>query len=111
MRATSTMRRVSRGVGRQVSAPPKLLVVHRFTQKGVTNAPDIQLDARTQIVMHMDGFGAPWLKRDSYYAYVKKEPVQFAGWKQFTKPRNDSPPTSKPELLRLWPAPLYIQYQ
>ncbi|MFP5354131.1 MAG: hypothetical protein ACLGIK_03110 [Gemmatimonadota bacterium] len=91
--------------------PPKLLVVHRFTQRGVTNYKDIRLDPRVQVVMHMDGFGAPWLKRDSYYAYVKKEPVQFAGWKQFTKLRNDSPPTSKQEILRLWPAPLYIQYQ
>jgi hypothetical protein len=80
-------------------------------RRGVTNARDIRLDPKVQVVMHMDGFGAPWLKRDSYYSYVKKEPVQFAGWKQFTKPRNDSPPTSKPELLRLWPAPLYIQYQ
>jgi hypothetical protein len=91
--------------------PPKLLVVHRFTQRGVTNASKIALDPRVQFVMHMDGFGPPWLKRDSYWAYVKKEPVQFAGWKQFTKPRNDSPPTSKHEILRLWPAPLYIQYQ
>lgn len=91
--------------------PPKLLVVHRFTQKGVTNARDIRLDPKVQVVMHMDGFGAPWLKRDSFYSYVKKEPVQFAGWKQFTKPRNDSPATSKREILRLWPAPLYIQYQ
>ena len=91
--------------------PPKILVVHRFTQRGVTNVRDIKLDPRVQFVMHMDGFGAPWLKRDSYYSYVKKEPVQFAGWKQFTKPRNDSPPTGKREILRLWPVPLYIQYQ
>ena len=91
--------------------PPKVLVVHRFTQRGVTNASGIRLDPKVQVVMHMDGFGAPWLKRDSFYAYVKKEPVQFAGWKQFTKLRNDSPPTSKREILRLWPVPLYIQYQ
>jgi len=91
--------------------PPKILVVHRFTQRGVTNVPKIELDPRVQFVMHMDGFGAPWLKRDSYYAYVKKEPVQFAGWKQFSKPRNDSPATSKRELLKLWPVPVYIQYQ
>ncbi len=91
--------------------PPKVLVVHRFTQRGVTNASSIRLDPKVQVVMHMDGFGAPWLKRDSFYAYVKKEPVQFAGWKQFTKLRNDSPPTSKREILRLWPVPLYIQYQ
>ena len=91
--------------------PPKVLVVHRFTRKGVTNAPAIKLDPRVQFVMHMDGFGAPWLKRDSYYSYIKKEPVQFAGWKQFSKSRNDNPPTSRESILRLWPVPLYIQLQ
>ncbi len=91
--------------------PPKLLIVHRFTRTGVTNVSEIKLDPKVQIVMHMDGFGAPWLKRDSFYSYVKKEPVEFAGWKQFTKTRNDNPPTSKEAILRLWPAPLYIQYQ
>lgn len=91
--------------------PPKILVVHRFTRKGVTNADRIRLDPRVQVVMHMDGFGAPWLKRDSYYSYVKKEPVQFAGWKQFTKAKNDNPPTSRESILRLWPVPVYIQLQ
>ncbi|MGV3707362.1 MAG: hypothetical protein ACO1Q7_00875 [Gemmatimonas sp.] len=91
--------------------PPKVLVVHRFTRKGVTNADNIKLDSRVQVVMHMDGFGAPWLKRDSFYSYIKKEPVQFAGWKQFTKPKNDKPSTPRSEILRLWPVPLYIQVQ
>jgi len=91
--------------------PPKVLVIHRFTRKGVTNASNIALDSRVQVVMDMDGFGAPWLKRDSFYSYVKKEPVQFAGWKQFSKLRNDNPATSRAEILRLWPAPLYIQVQ
>ena len=91
--------------------PPKVLVVHRFTKKGVTNTPDIKLDPKVQIVMHMDGFGAPWLKRDSYYSYIKKEPVQFAGWKQFTKPKNDSPRTPREQILKLWPVPLYVQVQ
>ena len=91
--------------------PPKVLVVHRFTRKGVTNADKIALDPKVQIVMHMDGFGAPWLKRDSFYSYIKKEPVQFAGWKQFTKTRNDNPATSREAILRLWPQPLYIQLQ
>jgi len=91
--------------------PPKVLVVHRFTKNGVTNADKIKLDPKVQIVMHMDGFGAPWLKRDSFYSYIKKEPVQFAGWKQFTKPKNDKPATSRESILRLWPVPLYIQLQ
>jgi hypothetical protein len=99
------------GLVDQYKLPPKILVVHRFTKRGVTNTPAITLDPRVQVVMHMDGFGAPWLKRDSYYSYIKKEPVQFAGWKQFTKPKNDSPSTSREEILRLWPQPIYIQIQ
>jgi hypothetical protein len=91
--------------------PPKILVVHRFTKPGVTNYRNIKLDPRVQIVMHMDGFGEPWLKRDSFYNYVKKEPVQFVGWKQFTKRKNDNPPTPREEILRLYPVPLYIQLQ
>ncbi len=91
--------------------PPKMLVIHRFTKKGVTNADKITLDPKVQIVMHMDGFGAPWLKRDSFYSYIKKEPVQFAGWKQFTKAKNDKPTTPREQILRLWPQPLYIQIQ
>jgi hypothetical protein len=91
--------------------PPKVLVVHRFTRKGVTNYKNIKLDPRTQIVVDMDGFGAPWLKRDSFYSYVKQEPVQFAGWKQFTKPRNDNPSTTRESILKLWPVPMYIQLQ
>jgi len=99
------------GVVDKYKLPPKILVVHRFTPKGLSNYRNVKLDPRVQVVVHMDGFGAPWLKRDSYFSYVKKEPVQFAGWKQFTKPRNDNPSTSREAILRLWPAPLYIQLQ
>ncbi len=91
--------------------PPKILVVHRFTPGGVTNAKKIVLDPRVQFVMHMDGFGPPWMKRDTYWRDVKREPVQFAGWKQFTKARNDRPPTPRGDILRLHPVPLYIQIQ
>jgi hypothetical protein len=91
--------------------PPKILVVHRFTPKGVTNYKNIKLDPRVQFVMHMDGFGAPWLKRDTYWRDIKAQPVQFTGWKQFSKLKNDNPPTTREAILRLWPAPLYIQVQ
>ena len=91
--------------------PPKILVVHRFTKNGVTNADKIVLRPEVQVVMHMDGFGAPSLKRNSFRQFVKAEPVQFAGWKQFYKAKNDSPRTTIAEILRLNPKVLYIQYQ
>jgi hypothetical protein len=91
--------------------PPKILVVHRFTKAGVTNYRNIKLDPRVQIVMDMDGFGPPSLKKGTFHNYIKSEPVQFVGWKQFFKPRNDNPRTTIAEIMRLWPRPLYIQYQ
>lgn len=91
--------------------PPKVLVIHRFTKKGLTNYKDIKLDARVQVVIHMDGFGPPILKRSTFRAWIKAEPVQFVGWKQFFKPRNDNPRTTIAEILKLWPRPFYIQYQ
>ena len=95
----------------QFKLPPKVLVVHRFTQRGVTNSHQIKLDPRVQIVMDMDGFGPPWLKRNTFRKWIKAEPVQFVGWKQFYKPRNDNPRTTIPEIMKLHPRPLYIQYQ
>lgn len=93
----------------QFGLPPKVLVVHRFTRAGVTDSRHIKLDPRVQIVVQMDGFGPPSVKKQTYRAYVKAEPVQFTGWKQFYK--NDRPRTSISEILRLNPRPLYIQYQ
>ena len=95
----------------RLGLPPKVLVVHRFTQKGVTRSRDITLDPRVQIVMDMDGFGPPHLKKNTFRKWIKAEPVQFVGWKQFYKPRNDFPRTTIAEILRLHPRPLYIQYQ
>lgn len=93
--------------------PPKILVIHRFTRPMVTNTQAIELDARVQIVMDMDGWGTPARKRDSYRAYVQRYPVEFTGFKLFY--RNDTKGGSRMmtplEVLSLWPKPLYIQYQ
>ncbi len=93
--------------------PPKILVIHRFTRPMLTNASKIKLDPRVQVVIDMDGWGPPSLKRDSYAAYVYAEPVQFTGFKLFYK--NDIRKGSKmmtiADVLRLTPRPLYIQYQ
>ena len=65
--------------------PPKVLVMHRFTRPMLTNANKIKLDPRVQVVIHMDGWGPPSMKKDSYDAYVYAEPVQYTGFKLFYK--------------------------
>jgi hypothetical protein len=98
---------------KKYNLPPKVLVVHRFTRNGVTNAKSIQLRPEVQIVMNMDGWGAPWLKRDSYKDYVVAEPVQYTGFKLFyhNDTKKGDPLLTPKEVLRLNPKPLYIQYQ
>ena len=98
---------------KKYNLPPKVFVVHRFTRNGVTNARNIQLHPEVQMVMNMDGWGAPWLKRDSYKDYVVAEPVQYTGFKLFyhNDTKKGDPLLTPKEVLRLNPKPLYIQYQ
>lgn len=92
--------------------PPKVFTVHRFTRKMITNAKDIKLDPRVQIVMHMDGFGSAMLKKDTYRRYIIAEPVQYTGFKLFYVNDNEQGGIMTPEqVLQLNPKPLYIQYQ
>jgi hypothetical protein len=93
--------------------PPKVLVVHRFTRLMVPDAEAIRPTRNVQVVMHMDGWGPPWLKFDSYNHYIVQHPVDFTGFKLFyhndTK-KGDALLTPR-ELLRLSPKLSYIQYQ
>lgn len=94
--------------------PPKLLVIHRFTKRMVTNSSKIKITPEVQVVMDMDGWGPKSLKADSYRAYIAAEPVQFTGVKLFYK--NDLKGKSSglftPEqLLKFKPTPMFILYQ
>jgi hypothetical protein len=98
---------------KKYSLPPKVLIVHRFTRNMVTNAKQIKFHPEVQVVMNMDGWGAPWLKRDTYRDYIVREPVQFAGFKLFyhNDTKKGDPLLTPQEVLRLNPNPFYIQYQ
>jgi hypothetical protein len=96
----------------QYQLPPKMLVVHRFTDKMLTNAAKITAnDPRVQVVIDMDGFGSPSLKKGTWQRVIIREPVQYTGFKLFLNPKNDHPMMSPTDVIKLEPAPLYIQYQ
>lgn len=100
---------------RENRLPPKILVVHRFTKAMVTNYKQIEKRAEVQIVMNMDGFGYPAKKLDTYKRFIAGEPVQFTGFKLFYKQDTQDkrgPTLMQPQdVLRLFPVPIYIQYQ
>lgn len=99
---------------REHRLPPKMLIIHRFTQNMVTNYKYITPLPEVQIVMDMDGWGSQAKKKGTYRQVIIPEPVQFTGLKLFYKADLKPPSTgllTKEEVLSLTPAPIYIQYQ
>jgi hypothetical protein len=116
--------------------PPKVLIVHRFTRKMLTNTDSIRLDPRVQVVIQMDGYGSPYLKQDAYRFWISPYPVEYAGFKLFYKNDREKKarlPEYEPSCDRvtfelvgcgddglmtpgqvitsLYPVPVYVQYQ
>lgn len=95
--------------------PPKIFMIHRFTKGMVTNYNNIKLHPELQVVMDMDGWGPPDLKKGTYRYWINEQPVQFTGFKLFyvndTEKSGQKEMMTREEILKLKPMPLYIQYQ
>lgn len=94
--------------------PPKILIVHRFTQDMVTHYRQIKTVPQVQFVLDMDGWGSQAKKIGTYTNVIAAEPIQFTGFKLFYK--NDIRPPSTgmltpAQVLNLTPQPSFIQYQ
>jgi hypothetical protein len=94
--------------------PPKVFIIHRFTQNMITDYKNIKKTPEVQLVINMDGFGSKVLKKSTYNAYIYREPIQFTGFKLFYKNDTKHNPNglfTPEEILKLKPIPIYIQYQ
>lgn len=94
--------------------PPKILTFYRFTRNMVTNYKNIKTLPEVQLVLTMDGWGHQARKIGTYNAFVNTEPIQFTGFKLFYKndlKQENSRLMTPAEVLKVTPAPIYIQYQ
>jgi hypothetical protein len=100
---------------KKYNIPPKIFVIHRFTQPMVTNYKQIKLHPEVQFIMDMDGWGLQARKVNTYKSFIYPEPVQYTGFKIFykndTKRVNAAKEMQPADVLKLTPQPLYIQYQ
>jgi hypothetical protein len=99
---------------RENNLPPKILLLHRFTEDMITGYKNIRPLPEVQMIVQMDGWGSPQRKKNTYYTVVAPEPVQFTGVKLFYKnDLKEDPPRllTKQEVLQLTPTPIFIQYQ
>jgi hypothetical protein len=94
--------------------PPKVLIVHRFTEDMVTHVSLIKPLPEVQFIMDMDGWGSQAKKIGTYTRVIYPEPVQFTGFKLFYKNDLLAPSTgmlTPAQVLKLTPQPSFIQYQ
>lgn len=90
--------------------PPKLLIVHQFTDSSITNREAIQPVPGVQFVLEVDGFGTPEEKRGTYAWLTRGETFDFHGFKLWYNGQDD-PLMTPQEVLDLLPQPDLIIYQ
>ncbi len=96
-------------ISAQYKIPPKLLVVHRFTENMVTNSDQIEAVPGVQTVIDFDGFGPPDSKIGLYEHIIGLGGAQFAGIKLFYK--QDDPLLTPAQVIALKPAPDFVVFQ
>jgi hypothetical protein len=89
--------------------PPKILIVHRFTEGMITNDQDLVQVPGVQLVIDFDGFGEPAVKQELYQLFTGDKGVQYAGLKLFYK--QDSPLMTPADVVGLGTPPDLVIYQ
>ena len=89
--------------------PPKILIVHRFTEDMVTNSEEITPVAGVQTVIDFDGYGDPESKVSLYEHIISLGGAQFSGMKLFYK--QDEPLLTAAKVVALKPSPDFVVFQ
>jgi len=88
--------------------PPKLFVVHQFTESEITGEQDLDDRPGLHEILNADGFGASVLKRSVYHDLAARSPYPL-GFKLFY--RQDPDLMTPRQVLALTPTPQLIDYQ
>lgn len=91
--------------------PQKLLVLHQFRTSMIRDEAELDLSRKEiEVLIHMDGLGAPQVKDNTWAAIVDTAPAGMRfGWKNFYT--RDTPMLSPEETMSHQPSPVMISYQ
>ncbi len=89
--------------------PPKVLIVHQFTTGMLPDKDSIWSTDALDVVLDVDGFGSPELKRNTYRAVLRQRPLEFTGFKLFYV--QDTGLLQPAQVLALSPSPSVVIYQ
>lgn len=89
--------------------PPKVLIVHQFTIGMLPDKEAIWSSEKLDIVLDMDGFGSPELKRHTYRTVLRQRELEYTGFKLFYI--QDTNILQPAQVLALNPPPAVVIYQ
>ncbi|MGI5835135.1 MAG: hypothetical protein ACOX87_01420 [Chloroflexota bacterium] len=96
------------GIINEFGLPPKVLIVHQFTENMVPDKWNIGSSPVVDLVLDMDGFGSQWLKLDTW-DMIMQQPLEFSGIKLFYD--QDPGMFTPEEVMALEPTPSVVIYQ
>jgi hypothetical protein len=97
-------------ISEENNIPPKMLIVHQFTESSITNREAIVPVPGVQFVLEIDGFGTPDAKRSTYAVLTQGDPAEYYGFKLWYN-QQDDPLMTPAEVLSLDPIPDLVIYQ
>jgi hypothetical protein len=95
----------------------RMLVIHQFNYLMIRNRTEVKTDFnRVRFIHCADGFGPPYMKRDSYAFNAQADNMPIKGFKLFMNfnipgAGFDSPLMTPKEVYGLNPRPYVIMYQ
>ncbi|GGC70536.1 hypothetical protein IEU95_13535 [Hoyosella rhizosphaerae] len=91
--------------------PQKLLILHQFQTRMITNRADIDTSRdEVSVLIHADGHGVPEQKLDTWNVLKQDLPEGvWLGWKNFND--EDSPTFTPEETMDVSPSPWFVSYQ
>ena len=89
--------------------PSKVLIVHQFVTGMLPDKERIDSSPVLDIVLDVDGFGSPALKRNTYRTVLAQRALPFTGFKLFYL--QDTNLLQPSDVLALTPSPALIIYQ
>jgi hypothetical protein len=96
-------------LAKKYNVPPKTLIVHQFHHTMIEDKDQIAPVDGVDLVIDMDGWGPPDMKRETYQVVITQEPIEYHGVKLFYK--QDDPLMTPEEIIALDPTPDLIIYQ
>ncbi len=93
----------------QNGLPPKVLIVHQFTMNMLPDKENIGGSPVLDVVLDMDGFGAQWLKNDTWNMIMNQGQLEFSGIKLFYD--QDPGMFTPQQVMDMNPSPSVVIYQ